>query len=232
MRLRAFRHRIRVPAAESFTDLPLPVSAIGLFAPWWSARLKAKHSTGMHCACWASEKLRRSRNWEEKGWSGDLTLYLLDSNVFIQAKNHHYGFDIVPAFWDWLAKENRAGHVASIEQVESEILAGGDELSEWAKARGETFFLRTDLTLVPALNKVGDWAASQGYDSAAVAAFLRVADHWLVAYALEHKCVVVTHEISAHTSQKDQNSERVSGPRYPVRQSIRDAAGATGQVRA
>lgn len=131
-----------------------------------------------------------------------MILYLLDSNVFIQAKNHHYGFDIVPAFWDWLVKENRAGRVASIEQVESEILAGGDELSEWAKERGEAFFLRTDLTLVPALNKVGDWAASQGYDPAAVAAFLRVADHWLVAYALEHNCVVVTHEISAHTVKK------------------------------
>ena len=28
--------------------------------------------------------------------------YLLDSNVFIQAKNCHYGFDFCPAFWDWL----------------------------------------------------------------------------------------------------------------------------------
>lgn len=25
--------------------------------------------------------------------------YLLDSNVFIQAKNLHYGFDFCPAFW-------------------------------------------------------------------------------------------------------------------------------------
>lgn len=129
-------------------------------------------------------------------------MYLLDSNVFIQAKNHYYGFDFVPAFWDWLIKENRAGHVASIEQVEHEILAGGDELSEWAKGRGDTFFLRTDLTLIPALNKVSNWATSQGYDSAAVSTFLRVADCWLVAYALEHNCVVVTHEIPADTVKK------------------------------
>lgn len=26
--------------------------------------------------------------------------YLLDANVFIQAKNRHYGFDFCPAFWD------------------------------------------------------------------------------------------------------------------------------------
>jgi hypothetical protein len=27
--------------------------------------------------------------------------YLLDSNIFIQAKNLHYSFDFCPAFWDW-----------------------------------------------------------------------------------------------------------------------------------
>ena len=30
-----------------------------------------------------------------------MTSYLLDSNLFIQAKNHRYGFDFCPAFWDW-----------------------------------------------------------------------------------------------------------------------------------
>jgi hypothetical protein len=28
--------------------------------------------------------------------------YLLDTNVFIEAKNRHYGFDFCPAFWDWI----------------------------------------------------------------------------------------------------------------------------------
>jgi hypothetical protein len=28
--------------------------------------------------------------------------YLLDSDVFIQAKNLHYSFDFCPAFWDWI----------------------------------------------------------------------------------------------------------------------------------
>lgn len=34
--------------------------------------------------------------------------YLLDANIFIQAKNLHYGFDFCPAFWDWLEHENAA----------------------------------------------------------------------------------------------------------------------------
>ena len=27
--------------------------------------------------------------------------YLLDADVFIRAKNLHYGLDFCPAFWDW-----------------------------------------------------------------------------------------------------------------------------------
>ena len=30
--------------------------------------------------------------------------YLLDANIFIQAKNLHYGMDFCPAFWDFLIK--------------------------------------------------------------------------------------------------------------------------------
>lgn len=32
--------------------------------------------------------------------------YLLDADVFISAKNLHYGFDFCPAFWDWLIRAN------------------------------------------------------------------------------------------------------------------------------
>ena len=56
--------------------------------------------------------------------------YLLDANVFIQAKNLHYGLDFCPTFWDWLVDRNEAGIVFSIERVGDEIDAGRDELSE------------------------------------------------------------------------------------------------------
>jgi hypothetical protein len=35
--------------------------------------------------------------------------YLLDANVFIAAKNLHYGLDFCPAFWDWLIEKHEAG---------------------------------------------------------------------------------------------------------------------------
>lgn len=71
-------------------------------------------------------------------------MYLLDANVFMQAKNLHYGFDFCPAFWEWLTTQNIAGKVFSIEKVEDEILAGDDDLSLWSKERGAGFFLRPD----------------------------------------------------------------------------------------
>ena len=49
--------------------------------------------------------------------------YLLDANVFIAAKNLHYGFDFCPAFWDWLDAANRAEKVFSIEKVGDELQA-------------------------------------------------------------------------------------------------------------
>ena len=29
-------------------------------------------------------------------------MYLLDTNVFIEAKNRYYSFDLAPGFWEWL----------------------------------------------------------------------------------------------------------------------------------
>ena len=86
-----------------------------------------------------------------------MTTYLLDSNVFIQAKNLHYGFDFVPAFWDWLVRQNKAGGVASIERVLDELRAGGDELSEWTEEMGDDFFLRADAEVAASLALVSEW---------------------------------------------------------------------------
>ncbi len=66
--------------------------------------------------------------------------YLLDANVFIAAKNLHYGFDFCPAFWDWLDTGNRAEKVFSIEKVGDELQALGDDLAKWAELRGDGFF--------------------------------------------------------------------------------------------
>jgi predicted nucleic acid-binding protein len=128
--------------------------------------------------------------------------YLLDANVFIQAKNLHYGFDFCPAFWDWVVQQNAAKSVFSIEKVGDELVAGNDELAKWTEARGEGFFVPPDDTVLPVLAKVSAWANGQGYEPAAVSIFLQVADYWLVAHALAHGHTVVTHEVPSDSVRK------------------------------
>jgi hypothetical protein len=137
--------------------------------------------------------------------------YLLDANVFIEAKNLHYGFDFCPAFWDWLIASNQAGTVFSIERVETEIQAGADELSAWSAQRGPGFFLPPDAALVPALGQVSAWATTQNYEPAAINTFLQVADYYLVAHALAHGHAVVTHERVRGSRKKIQIPEACIG---------------------
>lgn len=110
--------------------------------------------------------------------------YLLDANVFIEAKQRYYGLDFCPAFWDWLDAANLAGTVFSIEKVGDELAAIADELSAWATARGPRFFLPLAPPMLAELRAVSSWAGGQGYDQGAVMTFLQVADSYLVAQAL------------------------------------------------
>jgi len=128
--------------------------------------------------------------------------YLLDANVLIEAKNRYYGLDFCPAFWDWLIAENAAGRVFSIEKVGDEVQAIQDTLATWAATRGAGFFLRPDPALLRSLGVVSAWATSQRYEPVAVSTFLQAADYYLVAYALAHGHVVVTHEVPSPSTKK------------------------------
>lgn len=128
--------------------------------------------------------------------------YLLDANVFIAAKNLHYGLDFCPAFWDWLLEGHAAGSVFSIEKVGDEVQAVADELSVWAEARGDGFFLRPDAAVFPSLAAVSNWASAQAYTPAAVSTFLQVADYYLVAQAQAGGHTVVTHEVPSASNRK------------------------------
>jgi uncharacterized protein DUF4411 len=125
--------------------------------------------------------------------------YLLDSNIFIEAKNLHYGFDFCPAFWDWIDAGNKSGNVFSIQKVRDELLAGDDELSEWARARGDEFFLPPDDAIIPSLGIVSQWASNGDYEPSAVSRFLQIADYYLVGHAHAHQLVVVTHEVTSNS---------------------------------
>ena len=128
--------------------------------------------------------------------------YLLDANLFIQAKNLHYGLDFCPAFWDWLIESNVEGHVFSIEKVADEINAGADELTDWARRDGNRLFLKPDAAVAARFGEVTNWVTSQQYEPSAINTFLQVADFYLIAHALASGYIVVTHEVPANSTRR------------------------------
>jgi len=128
--------------------------------------------------------------------------YLLDADVFIRAKNLHYGFDFCPGFWDWLLAHHAAGQLFSVEKVGDEVLAIEDELSEWAGELGPSFFLRPDAEVLASLAVVSVWAQSQLYEPSAISTFLQVGDYYLVAHAHAGQHTIVTHEVPSASTRK------------------------------
>lgn len=120
--------------------------------------------------------------------------YLLDSNVFIEGWKRHYAPDICPGFWEWILAMDKAGEVLSIERVRDELLGRDDPLAEWARERPRAFFPDVDAAVLPHLATLATWVRAQRYRPEAVAEFLDSADYYLIATAMAHGHVVVTHE--------------------------------------
>lgn len=127
--------------------------------------------------------------------------YLIDSDVFIQAKNRHYSFEICPGFWAWIEQAHSAGDVHCVARVGKELRDGNDRLAEWAKEQS-ALFVPTDEPTVEALREVSTWANESHYEPPAVAEFLGAADSELVARARAHELTVVTHEIPSDSKRK------------------------------
>ena len=139
------------------------------------------------------------------------SIYVLDANVFIEAKRHYYPFDLVPflhRFWEILVRHALDGRVLSIDRVKKELLEEKDELSEWAKKDFSHAFASTNEKIVlEAYAEVIGWVQAHpryyGYVKAKYAA-ADEPDAWLIAYAkAKAHCVVVTHEVLAPYAKKE-----------------------------
>src|SRR5262245_10060744 len=133
-----------------------------------------------------------------------MSKYLLDANVFIEAKRRAYAMDLCPGFWEWLDQMNQSGIVYSIDVVADELIPAGDEISTWATKCKTRFFLpnASDAPTLAALPKVSVWATSQNYTPAAVNEFFSKADYYLVGYACANGYTVVTHEVHEPNAKK------------------------------
>ena len=128
--------------------------------------------------------------------------YCLDSNVFIQAKNGPYGFDIVPAFWDWIDANVQQGNLITSSEVYKEIIEGADELADWFKERSNSeLFIAHTIEVQEIYQDIIDYVTSN-YEFAYYQLFLEKADPWVIALAKNDEAIVVTLEVLVAPNSK------------------------------
>jgi hypothetical protein len=127
--------------------------------------------------------------------------YLIDANVFIQAKNFHYRFQFCQAFWEWLIDANQAGIVFSIDKVRKELNNGkkDDPVKKWIITLPDSFFIAdiTDREVRKEYASIMQWIASDTHylpQAKAEFADSAEADAFLIATALAHNYIIVTNE--------------------------------------
>jgi hypothetical protein len=131
-----------------------------------------------------------------------MSLFCLDANVFIQAKNGPYAFDILPRFWSWLDEMIAAQTICSSSMVLRELEEGEDELARWAKERRDSgFFVSPSQEAQSALADISAYVVSN-FEPQHAQTFLDGADPWVIAQSKTDSSTVVTHEARAGLGSK------------------------------
>lgn len=133
-----------------------------------------------------------------------MSLFIVDTNFFIQSHRITYPLDVAVNFWYKVKKLFEEGKIISIDKVKDEIFKNDDELKKWIEQNlSATFFKSTETKeVLDEYQKIVNWANSKSthYIPNAINEFLQFenSDAWLIAYALSIKknCQIVTQEKS------------------------------------
>lgn len=134
--------------------------------------------------------------------------YLLDTNIFIDAKNRYYAFDIVPSYWPKLLRAFQAGKVLTIDAVATEIEDDDDDFVAWFKANinrknGLVWASKADITVVSCYQAVAQLVMdNQQYSDPFKGEFLSGADPWLISAAKAGNHIVATNEVMSGPTTK------------------------------
>jgi hypothetical protein len=128
-------------------------------------------------------------------------MFWLDSDTFVRAKDQAYAFDIAPGFWEIIKRNARSGRLAAPSLVYDEIARGGDELTDWVNRERANLFVEPDDKTQTLMGEVADWV-QKNYDPPQAKFFLKGADPWVIAAALNDEGTVVTHEVPVGPDSK------------------------------
>jgi len=121
-----------------------------------------------------------------------VTVYSLDTNIFIHAWNDYYAPDQCPEYWEILDQLALDQQIFCAEEVKREIDRHDDDLASWLKARPHfvheiTADVQQNLRAI--LDRFPRLVDSKKHRS--------IADPWIIAHAIAREAVVVTKELPA-----------------------------------
>ena len=122
-------------------------------------------------------------------------LYLLDTNVLIDANRDYYPLKRLPEFWEWLHDCAVNGQAKVPLEIYYEVLGGNkDELTNWLRERKEAIVFNEEVDS----GFVGEVSACYAPDLSDIEIEKIGQDAFLIAYALRDpkERVVVTTEVS------------------------------------
>lgn len=131
--------------------------------------------------------------------------YIPDTNVFVEAKNRYYSFDIAEGFWEWLEVFTSEQSFLTIKEVREEILdyPHDDNLKIWMKKFPLHCFMEADKEVQQNQRLIANYVLDhETFSPENKYKFLDGADPWLVAFAMVKDYTVVTHESKAGPGTK------------------------------
>lgn len=136
-----------------------------------------------------------------------MSVYLIDSSVFIEAHRSYYPFDVFVGFWNSikiLANQNR---IISLDKVKNEIYHNEDELKKWCENNLPKDFFKSSADSIAKYQEIAKWSKSnEHYREQAKTKFLDsdYADAFLIAYALTDadSIILATQEVGDPLSKR------------------------------
>ncbi|NLJ44010.1 MAG: DUF4411 family protein [Bacteroidales bacterium] len=131
-----------------------------------------------------------------------MSVFIVDSNFFIQAHRVSYPLDVAHSFWNKVKQLADSGIIISIDKVKEEIFDNHDMLSEWCDANLPDDFFKDTASSMDSYRRVSSWVVSRNsqYLPNAINEFLSAeeADAFIVAYTLDDPSnrIIVTQEVS------------------------------------
>lgn len=87
-----------------------------------------------------------------------MSIYVVDSNFFIEAHRVTYPLDVAMGFWDKIKKMAHVGTIISIDKVKGELYDKNDELERWCKTNLPNDFFKSSASVISEYRKVSAWA--------------------------------------------------------------------------